>query len=207
MYYITRFLFGLFQLIFTNFRVMGRENLNDLQREGKGIIVIANHCSELDPWAIAYACRGRIPAIHYFAKKELFFPEERKKKYQPKVGLVVASIVAWLSCFVVKRSLTIPVDRENDSARINRLAIISAKKILSEGGVVGIFGQGGRNRDDVKSISSKLALKTGAVTLPVKVGEGYVVIGEGLSSTLIKTMDCSDVGSAASVLRIIEALH
>ncbi len=110
------------------------------------LIVAANHVSNLDPPVLGAA----LPRpIYYMAKAELF--------RMPLLGPLIVQLRAF------------PVDRaKGDVAAIRR-----AVEVLKMGAAVGIFPEGGRNREGrnrVHSGVSLLASLTGAPVLPVYIG-------------------------------------
>jgi 1-acyl-sn-glycerol-3-phosphate acyltransferase len=107
------------------------------------LIVAANHVSNLDPPVLGAA----IPRpIYYMAKAELF--------RIPVLGPLIGQLRAF------------PVDR----AKGDVSAIRRAVEVLKMGAAVGIFPEGGRNREGHNRIHSGVALLaslTGAPVLPV----------------------------------------
>jgi 1-acyl-sn-glycerol-3-phosphate acyltransferase len=133
------------------------------------LIVAANHVSNLDPPVLGAA----LPRpIYYMAKAELFrIP-------------VLGPLIAQLRAFPVERS-------KGDISAIRR-----AVEVLKMGAALGIFPEGGRNRDGHNRIHSGVALLaslTGAPVLPVYIGgttERFaritVVFGEPMRFTGVK---------------------
>ena len=107
------------------------------------LIVAANHVSNLDPPVLGAA----LPRpLCYMAKAELF--------RIPVLGAIITQLRAF------------PVDR----ARGDVSAIRRAVEVLKMGAAVGIFPEGGRNREGHNRIHSGVALLaslTGAPVLPV----------------------------------------
>jgi 1-acyl-sn-glycerol-3-phosphate acyltransferase len=107
------------------------------------LIVAANHVSNLDPPVLGAA----LPRpLYYMAKAELF--------RIPVLGAIITQLRAF------------PVDR----ARGDVSAIRRAVEVLKMGAAVGIFPEGGRNREGHNRIHSGVALLaslTGAPVLPV----------------------------------------
>jgi 1-acyl-sn-glycerol-3-phosphate acyltransferase len=110
----------------------------------EGFLLIANHLSYFDPFLIAYSINK---TVHFLAMEELF----RSK----------------LSSFIMRQWHTIPVKR--DSA--DRTAIRESIKLLASGKIVGIFPQGGIDKDNTESEfqtgAAMLAIKSGKQILPV----------------------------------------
>jgi len=123
------------------------EGLENVPREG-ALLVVANHCSNLDPlfvgWAIGHRT-GRI--VHFMAKEEM--------NHWPLIGFLARSA----GVFFVRRG-------EGDRAA-QRLAF----DLLDEGRMVGVFPEGTRSRDGVlrdgRAGAALLAIRTGVPVLPV----------------------------------------
>jgi len=124
-------------------------NRNNLPKTG-GVVLCGNHISVNDPLALSVAAKRR---ISFLAKKEVY-------KYRI-FGPVLRSLGA------------IPVDRENPE----RASLKAAVGVLANGGVLGIFAQGGRKEEidpnDAKSGVAFFALKSGACIVPVKIESTY----------------------------------
>ena len=109
----------------------------------KGFILACNHVSDFDPVMLGMAFPKR---IRYMAKEELF-----------RVP-VLGPIVRGLGAFPVARG-------KGDTG-----AISQAAEIVREGGVLGIFPEGGRSRDGklhkIKSGTAVVASQTGADIVP-----------------------------------------
>jgi 1-acyl-sn-glycerol-3-phosphate acyltransferase len=154
-------------------------------------VLVANHVYDIDPYYIGpFLSFGTV--IHWLAKKELFHPSEIYDEYLEKmlrifsflpkglVRLLNWPFVCWVS-FLIRFSLTIPVDRKVNNARMNRLAVKRALQLLRAGKVVGVFGEGGIGRDgEVHPVFVALARKAGCPILPAKVVKGGVVFGEAI---------------------------
>lgn len=107
-------------------------------------VVAANHVSYLDPVVLGVACPR---PIHFMAKAELF--------HIPVLGFLIRE----LGAFPVQRGVA------------DRQAIRRALHILKDGGVVGVFPEGTRNRQgemlDPQGGAALIALKAGVPVLPV----------------------------------------
>lgn len=119
MYWLGKNLSAIFAKTYLGYRVVGRENLLDLDGD-HGYVVASNHVSFLDPPLVGIAFPEN---IYYFARKTLF----RK----PLVGWILRSIQA------------IPVDQERPEMSTLKYII----KLLKEGEKVVIFPEGERSRD------------------------------------------------------------
>lgn len=112
----------------------------------KAFILAANHISALDPVMIVSRCPR---TIHFMAKEELF------------KNPLFASFLKNMNVFPVKRQTS------------DKRALEFAKKLVSSGGVLGIFPEGTRSKDATpkraKNGAAYLAAKTGADVLPVSI--------------------------------------
>ncbi len=118
----------------------GRENLP----EG-GVILCSNHKSVIDPAFLAFGLRRQ---IRFMGKSELFDDH----------GAVVRNLLYGLGAFPVRRNAT-------DAESVRR-----AVSVVREGGILGIFPQGGCVPDNLplrpKAGAALIAQKTGAGILP-----------------------------------------
>ncbi len=134
------FVGGLLRIVF-RFRVIGAEKV---PRDG-GVIIAANHISNLDPPILGCA----LPRpVSYMAKKELFAIP------------VLKTVIAHLNAF--------PVDREAGGTAALRAAL----RMLKEGRAVGVFPEGGRNvtgTNDEKAGAAFLAAASGAPVVPAAI--------------------------------------
>lgn len=112
----------------------------------RGFILACNHVSDLDPVLLGVAFPR---AIRYMAKEELF--------HIPVLGFLIRK----LGAFPVARG-------KGDIGAIN-----NAVEIVKEGGILGIFPEGGRSKDrkfhKVKSGTAVIAGQTGADILPAAI--------------------------------------
>ena len=106
-------------------------------------IIVANHSSLLDPIILGISIK---PKIIFVAAAYLF-----------EIG--------WLG-YLLRKANSIPVQRENDIK-----AIKQSLKILRQGGVLGIFPEGGIDRQ-----KNNLPVRAGAAYLATKVGIPIVTI-------------------------------
>ena len=104
------------------------------------LLVACNHVSYLDPPLLGSFCPRR---ISYMAKKELFVI--------PVLGGVIRALGAYA------------VDREGSATA----AIKRSLRVLQEGGVVGIFPEGRRNRAGDASAQTGVALLAALAQVPV----------------------------------------
>jgi 1-acyl-sn-glycerol-3-phosphate acyltransferase len=123
------------------------EGLENVPRQGAALVV-ANHCSNLDPlfvgWAVGHKT-GRL--VHFMAKEEM--------RRWPVIGFLARSA----GVFFVRRG-------EGD-----RGAQQLALTLLDEGRMVGVFPEGTRSRDgrlrEGRAGAALLAMRTGVPVLPV----------------------------------------
>ncbi len=132
-----------FLKIFYPYEVRGKENIENLSG---GYILCSNHLSNID--AVFLALEHKKP-ICFMAKAELF-----KNK-------ILGGILKAIGAF--------PVDR----GKGDKEAIITAKEVINEGKVLGIFLEGKRSKTGEllrpRSGVSVLAHDTGADILPVNI--------------------------------------
>ena len=114
----------------------------DIPQDGP-FIIVANHSSLLDPVILGVSVR---PKVIFVAAAYLF-----------KIG--------WLG-YMLRKFNSIPVQRENDIK-----AIKQSLKILKRGGVLGIFPEGGIDRQ-----KNNLPIRAGAAYLAAKIGVPIVPI-------------------------------
>jgi 1-acyl-sn-glycerol-3-phosphate acyltransferase len=112
-----------------------------------GVILVANHRAMMDP--IVIGCSVPFRRIYFMAKEELFH-------FRPFAILIRA-----LGAFPVKRD------------KVDRKALKTAEKILNEGKILLIFGEGTRNRDFSKPLGE---LQAGFVYLSSKVNVPVVPV-------------------------------
>ena len=108
-------------------------------------IIVANHSSLLDPVILGVSIK---PKIIFVAAAYLFE-------------------IRWLG-YLLRKANSIPVQRENDIK-----AIKQSLKILQQGGVLGIFPEGGidrqKNNLPVRAGAAYLATKVGVPIVPIKI--------------------------------------
>ncbi len=118
-------------------------------------IIVANHSSLLDPVILGASVR---PKVIFVAAAYLF-----------EIG--------WLG-YLLRKANSIPVQRENDIK-----AIKQALKILQQGGVLGIFPEGGidrqKNNFPVRAGAAYLATKVGVPVVPIKIKGADKVLPRG----------------------------
>jgi len=108
-------------------------------------IIVANHSSLLDPIVLGVSIK---PRVIFVAAAYLF-----------KIG--------WLG-YLLRKFDSIPVQKENDIK-----AIKQSLKILEKGGVLGIFPEGGidrqKNNLPVRGGAAYLAVKIGVPIIPIRI--------------------------------------
>jgi 1-acyl-sn-glycerol-3-phosphate acyltransferase len=131
------------------------EGLEHVPASG-GFLVVANHCSNLDPPALGWAVghrTGRI--IHFMAKEEM--------RRWPLIG--------WLA----RQSGVFFVRRGEGDRGAQRLAL----DLLSTGSCMGIFPEGTRSRDgrmgEARAGAAFMAMRTGVPVLPVGIAGMHAI--------------------------------
>jgi 1-acyl-sn-glycerol-3-phosphate acyltransferase len=121
-----------------------------------GFLVVANHCSNLDPPAVGWAVghrTGRI--IHFMAKEEM--------RRWPLIG--------WLA----RQSGVFFVRRGEGDRGAQRLAL----DMLASGRSLGVFPEGTRSRDgrlgEARAGAALLAIRTGVPVLPVGIAGTHAI--------------------------------
>jgi 1-acyl-sn-glycerol-3-phosphate acyltransferase len=126
----------------------------DIPQDGP-FIIVANHSSLLDPVILGVSIKLK---VIFVAAAYLF-----------KIG--------WLG-YMLRKFNSIPVQRENDIKAIKRSLII-----LQQGGILGIFPEGGvdRQKDDlpIKAGAAYLATKVGVPIVPIKIKGADKVLPRG----------------------------
>jgi 1-acyl-sn-glycerol-3-phosphate acyltransferase len=133
-------------------RVMGLEHVPVTG----GFLVVANHCSNLDPPALGWAVghrTGRI--VHFMAKEEM--------RSWPMIG--------WLAT----QSGVFFVRRGQGDRGAQRMAL----DLLASGSSMGIFPEGTRSRDgrlgEGRAGAALMAIRTGVEVLPVGIAGTYAI--------------------------------
>ena len=123
-------------------RCIGRANV---PRSGP-VILASNHRSFIDSIFMPLCVRRRVTFV---AKAEYF--------------------ESWKTAWLFRALGMIPLDREGGSA--SERALVAARRVLADGGVLGIYPEGTRSRDgrlyQGHTGVARLALDTGAVVVPV----------------------------------------
>lgn len=170
-------------------RVTGAENVP----LSGGVVVAANHISNLDPPLLGIA----LPRpVSYMAKKELFALP------------VLGGILPHLNAF--------PVDRQAGGTAALRAAL----RLIKEGRCVGIFPEGGRNvsgTNQEKAGAAFLAAASGAPVVPAAIvgtrhlrlfGNVTVVFGDPIHVVRNRQSDGGDLEKgAAEIMQRIRALE
>lgn len=142
LYVIAKYIFLIiFKSVF-QLKITGTENI---PKSGP-FIIVANHSSLLDPIILGISIR---PKIIFVAAAYLFE-------------------IHWLG-YLLWKANSIPIHRENNTNNIK--SIKQALKILQKGGVLGIFPEGGVDRQ-----KNNLPIKAGAAFLATRVGVPIVPI-------------------------------
>lgn len=104
------------------------------------LIVACNHTSFLDP-----------PVMGCFVPRQIYFMAKKELFEIPVLGAAIASVGAY------------PVDREGSATA----AIKRSVEVLRSGNCIGIFPEGGRNRDGDKEARQGVALLASLAKAPV----------------------------------------
>ena len=143
-----------FLIIFKLFFRLKVTGQQNIPQDGP-FIIVANHSSLLDPVILGVSVR---PKVIFVAAAYLFE-------------------IRWLG-YLLRKANSIPVQRENDIKAIKR-----ALKILQQGGVLGIFPEGGidRQKDDlpIRAGAAYLATKVGVPIVPIKIKGADKVLPRG----------------------------
>lgn len=143
-----------FLIIFKLFFRLKVTGQQNIPRDGP-FIIVANHSSLLDPVILGVSIK---PKIIFVAAAYLFE-------------------IRWLG-YLLRKANSIPVQRENDIK-----AIKQSLKILQQGIVLGIFPEGGvdRQKDDlpIKAGAAYLATKVGVPIVPIRIKGADKVLPRG----------------------------
>ena len=141
----------------------------NIPEEGS-LIFAGNHIHAADP-VVVMSNTNRV--VHYMAKEELF---------------------RGLHGVIFEKVGTIKVNRN----RSNPQAVIMAERILKEGGTVGIFPEGTRNRTEqdllkFRTGTAKMAKNTNTKILPFATNGKYKLFRKGLIIKFGKQIDVSNM--------------
>ena len=142
LYIIAKIKFLIIFKLFFRLKVTGQQNIP----QDSPFIIVANHSSLLDPVILGVSVK---PKIIFIAAAYLFE-------------------ICWLG-YLLRKANSIPIYRENNINNIK--SIKQALKILQQGGVLGIFPEGGIDRQ-----KNNLPIRAGAAYLATKVGVPIVPI-------------------------------
>lgn len=154
LYIIAKIKFLIIFKLFFRLKVTGQQNIP----QDSPFIIVANHSSLLDPVILGVSIR---PKIIFIAASYLFE-------------------IRWLG-YLLRKANSIPINRENYTNNIKSLK--QALKILQKGGVLGIFPEGGvdRQKDDlpIKAGAAFLATRVGVPIVPIKIKGADKVLPRG----------------------------
>lgn len=141
----------------------------NIPKEGS-LILAGNHIMAVDP-TLVMSSTNRI--VHYMAKEELF-----------------KGFHGWL----FKKIGIIKIDREKS----NVAAILKAEEILKEGGTIGIFPEGTRNKTSNELLKFKLgtvkmAKETGAKIQPFAIRGQYKLLKKSVELEFGKPIDITNM--------------
>lgn len=152
LYYVAYFVLKPFFWLFC--RIRKKENLP--QNLDRGLIVVANHITCFDPLAISIMMPIKNP-IKFMAKSELW-----------NIPLMAT---------FMKNVFAIPVERKTVRSKINVAAIKKAINILRDGGIFGIFLEGGIDQNQkVRRTPVFIAKKVPVYLLPVCIERKYFLL-------------------------------
>ena len=153
-YIIAKIKFLIIFKLFFRLKVTGQENI---PQDGP-FIIVANHSSLLDPVILGISVK---PKVIFVAAAYLFE-------------------IHWLG-YLLRKANSIPIHRENYINNIK--SIKQTLKILQRGGVLGIFPEGGvdRQKDDlpIKAGAAYLATKVGVPIVPIRIKGADKVLPRG----------------------------
>ena len=153
-YIIAKIKFLIIFKLFFRLKVTGQENI---PQDGP-FIIVANHSSLLDPVILGISVK---PKVIFVAAAYLFE-------------------IHWLG-YLLRKANSIPIHRENYINNIK--SIKQVLKILKRGGVLGIFPEGGvdRQKDDlpIKAGAAYLATKVGVPIVPIRIKGADKVLPRG----------------------------
>lgn len=141
----------------------------NIPKEGS-LILAGNHIMAVDP-TLVMSSTNRI--VHYMAKEELF-----------------KGFHGWL----FKKIGLIKIDREKS----NVASILKAEEILKEGGTIGVFPEGTRNKTNNELLKFKLgavkmAKETGAKIQPFAIRGQYKLFRKGIELEFGKPIDITNM--------------
>lgn len=148
MYHVTLFFYYIYRriawvLYVKRVSVVGREHI---PKTGPFIVAVTHHRSSEDPWRVSHLFGFR-RVIHWYTNWELLDVSTMHRACRKRLppGLAYLGALAYVS--VTKFSQTIPVDRDHGATPMNALAFEKTTAILANKGIVGIFPEGGWDRD------------------------------------------------------------
>jgi len=156
----------IFLIIFKLFFRLKVTGQENIPQDGP-FIIVANHSSLLDPVILGVSIKS-------------------------KITFVAAAYLFKISGlgYLLRKANSIPVQGENDISSLKR-----ALKILREGGVLGIFPEGGidRQKDNlpVRAGAAYLAIKIGVPIVPIRIKGAGKVLPRG--AKFIRSLDRIEV--------------
>jgi len=155
LYIIAKFIFLIIFKLFFRLKVTSQQNMS----QNGPFFIVVNHSSLLDPIILEIPVK---PKVIFIAAAYLF-----------KIN--------WLG-YLLGIANTIPIHRKNNKNSIKSTK--KALKILEQGGVLGIFPEGGvdRQKDNlpIKAGAAYLATKVGVPVVPVKLKGADKVLPRGV---------------------------
>lgn len=155
-YYLTKTFFYICLKVYNRFRISGIEKIP----KNSKVMVIANHCSNLDPIVVGVAFPGR---LRYLAKAELFV--------NPVMSFLISTLGA------------IPVSKQTQQSAGSALKAFLS--LLEKGENILIFPEGARSFDGriqpLEGGASLIAYRTGVPIIPAYVGGTFESMPRGAS--------------------------
>lgn len=138
--------------------------------ESGGVVFVSNHKHAFDP-VVVMVHTSRM--VHYLAKISLF--KGLHGKMLESIGII-------------------KVDR----SKKNPLAVMEAEEVLNNGGAIGVFPEGTRNRTEEKLLpfkkgSVRMAINTGSLIVPCAIRGEYKLFRSSLEIEYGKAIDVSNM--------------
>ena len=142
-------------ILFHGYLRMAVEGEDNVPSTGS-FLLVSNHLSNLDPFAIGIACHRK---VHFLGKQEIF-----------RIPVLSYFIRQWGA---------IPLDRDATDVAAMRVAV----KVIRQGEILGIFPEGTRSSDGelrrFREGAAKIALRFGLPIIPVAVSGTRAALPRG----------------------------
>ncbi len=187
-------------------RVTGKENIPT----SGGYLVVINHQNFMDPWYISW-CFPLRNTIRWLAKGET--SSARRLIDDPTSSFDFSRLPRFLAlfigvcvCWVVRNCGVLFVEPDDPTSRLSLKSMMRANRILSHGGVIGIFPEGRIKKAEGKETKASesfivLAKRTGVPIVPVFIDTHRIIIGKPVKVS----QECVDNPSdlATNVMELI----